>query len=77
MNVLIVLIGYFGKILLISLSRVKQNNNVYVEETDLLENNELLLKPRPKEPSEKWMEAQILPGDTLQALALRFHCTVS
>lgn len=25
----------------------------------------------------KWMEAQILPGDSLQAIALRFNCTVA
>lgn len=55
--------------------RVRAAPNVYVDhqpgDDDIIQLNET------KPELERWMEAQILPGDTLQAIALRFNCTVS
>uniref|UniRef100_A0A1Q3F238 Putative conserved plasma membrane protein n=1 Tax=Culex tarsalis TaxID=7177 RepID=A0A1Q3F238_CULTA len=56
--------------------RVRAAPNVYVDQQpgddDIIQLNET--KP---ELIERWMEAQILPGDTLQAIALRFNCTIA
>ncbi|XP_055628654.1 lysM and putative peptidoglycan-binding domain-containing protein 4 [Toxorhynchites rutilus septentrionalis] len=57
--------------------RVKHTpNHVYVESQ--LETNDCLpLNETKQNPSEKWLEAQVLPGDTLQAVALRYNCTIA
>lgn len=47
--------------------------NVYVDHED----DDIQLEQTKPELAEKWLEAQILPGDTLQAIALRFNCTIA
>uniref|UniRef100_A0A8D8DFU5 LysM and putative peptidoglycan-binding domain-containing protein 4 n=1 Tax=Culex pipiens TaxID=7175 RepID=A0A8D8DFU5_CULPI len=55
--------------------RVRAAPNVYVDhqpgDDDIIQLNET------KSELERWMEAQILPEDTLQAIALRFNCTIA
>lgn len=57
--------------------RVKNaSHRVYVDqEFDSLDPGIALEEAKPS-ALERWMEAQVLPGDTLQAIALRFNCTV-
>lgn len=54
--------------------RVRASPNVYVDHQPGDDDNIQLNETKPE--LERWMEAQILPGDTLQAIALRFNCTV-
>ncbi|XP_062544782.1 lysM and putative peptidoglycan-binding domain-containing protein 3 isoform X2 [Armigeres subalbatus] len=58
--------------------RVKNvSNHVYVDhEFNSLDPGIALNETKPTS-LEKWMEANILPGDTLQAIALRFNCTIA
>ncbi|XP_049290745.1 lysM and putative peptidoglycan-binding domain-containing protein 3 [Anopheles funestus] len=55
---------------------VSSSNHVYVEEPYTAEYSDLPLAQLKLPPVEKWLEAQILPGDTLQAIALRFNCSI-
>ncbi|XP_052896997.1 lysM and putative peptidoglycan-binding domain-containing protein 3 [Anopheles moucheti] len=55
---------------------VPSSNHVYVEEPYTAEYSDLPLAQHKAPPVEKWLEAQILPGDTLQAIALRFNCSI-
>lgn len=52
------------------------SSHVYVEEPYMSEGYEFPLAQHKAAPIERWLEAQILPGDTLQAIALRFNCSV-
>lgn len=58
--------------------RVKNaSHRVYVDhELDSLDPGMVLNETKPS-LLERWMEAQVLPGDTLQAIALRFNCTIA
>ncbi|EAT41007.1 AAEL007321-PA [Aedes aegypti] len=58
--------------------RVKNaSHRVYVDqEFDSLDPGIALEEAKPS-ALERWMEAQVLPGDTLQAIALRFNCTIA
>lgn len=58
--------------------RVKNaTNRVYVDhEFESLDPGIVLNETKPNS-LERWMEAQVLPGDTLQAIALRFNCTIA
>ncbi|XP_065081958.1 lysM and putative peptidoglycan-binding domain-containing protein 3 isoform X2 [Ochlerotatus camptorhynchus] len=58
--------------------RVKNvSSRVYVDhQFDSLDPG-ITLNEAKTNPIEKWMEAQVLPGDTLQAIALRFNCTIA
>lgn len=53
--------------------RVRAAPNVYVDH----EADDDIQLSETKPELERWMEAQILPGDTLQAIALRFNCTIA
>lgn len=53
------------------------SNHVYVDHFDSLDPGIALNEATKTNPIEKWMEAQVLPGDTLQAIALRFNCTIA
>ncbi|XP_058835289.1 lysM and putative peptidoglycan-binding domain-containing protein 3 [Topomyia yanbarensis] len=52
-------------------------NRVYVDphfgNTDL----DIPMGVSKSNPLDRWMEAQVLPEDTLQAIALRFNCTIA
>uniref|UniRef100_A0A182PF55 LysM domain-containing protein n=1 Tax=Anopheles epiroticus TaxID=199890 RepID=A0A182PF55_9DIPT len=52
------------------------SSHVYVEEPYLSEGYDFPLSQHKLPPVERWLEAQILPGDTLQAIALRFNCSI-
>ncbi|XP_315125.5 lysM and putative peptidoglycan-binding domain-containing protein 3 [Anopheles gambiae] len=52
------------------------SSHVYVEEPYMSEGYEFPLAQHKAAPIERWLEAQILPGDTLQAIALRFNCSI-
>uniref|UniRef100_A0A182N1T0 LysM domain-containing protein n=1 Tax=Anopheles dirus TaxID=7168 RepID=A0A182N1T0_9DIPT len=53
------------------------SNHVYVEEPYTEDGYDLPLAQTKSAPVEKWLEAQVLPGDTLQAIALRFNCSIA
>uniref|UniRef100_A0A182WM71 LysM domain-containing protein n=1 Tax=Anopheles minimus TaxID=112268 RepID=A0A182WM71_9DIPT len=55
---------------------VTSSNHGYVEEPYTAEYSDFALTQVKSPPVEKWLEAQILPGDTLQAIALRFNCSI-
>ncbi|XP_035906770.1 lysM and putative peptidoglycan-binding domain-containing protein 4 [Anopheles stephensi] len=52
------------------------SNHVYVEEPYTADYSDYPLAQQKPPPIERWLEAQILPGDTLQAIALRFNCSI-
>lgn len=52
------------------------SNHVYVDPFNPLE-GDIALNESKINSIEKWMEAQVLLGDTLQAIALRFNCTIA
>uniref|UniRef100_A0A2M4ARC7 Putative conserved plasma membrane protein n=1 Tax=Anopheles triannulatus TaxID=58253 RepID=A0A2M4ARC7_9DIPT len=54
---------------------VANNRHVYVEDAGS-GYDEVPLAEQRSVPAERCLEAQILPGDTLQALALRFNCSI-
>ncbi|XP_055609542.1 lysM and putative peptidoglycan-binding domain-containing protein 3 [Uranotaenia lowii] len=51
-------------------------NHVYVD-TPSDEADSFSLNETKSSQIGRWMEAEILPGDTLQAVALRFNCTIA
>ncbi|XP_053675571.1 uncharacterized protein LOC128725825 [Anopheles nili] len=53
------------------------SGHVYVEDPSTGDDYDLPLTQHRPAPIERWLEAQILPGDTLQAIALRFNCSIS
>uniref|UniRef100_A0A182QMQ3 LysM domain-containing protein n=1 Tax=Anopheles farauti TaxID=69004 RepID=A0A182QMQ3_9DIPT len=52
------------------------SSHVYVEEPYNEDGYDLPLAQHKPAPVEKWLEAQVMPGDTLQAIALRFNCSI-
>lgn len=52
------------------------SSHVYVEEPYPEDGYEFSLSQQRTGPIERFLEAQILPGDTLQAIALRFNCSI-
>ncbi|XP_050075341.1 lysM and putative peptidoglycan-binding domain-containing protein 4 [Anopheles maculipalpis] len=52
------------------------SNHVYVEEPYTTDYSDFPPAQQKSPPIERWLEAQILPGDTLQAIALRFNCSI-
>uniref|UniRef100_A0A182K2K0 LysM domain-containing protein n=1 Tax=Anopheles christyi TaxID=43041 RepID=A0A182K2K0_9DIPT len=52
------------------------SSHVYVEEPYSSEGYDFPLAQQKTAPIERWLEAQIIPGDTLQAIALRFNCSI-
>ncbi|XP_055534673.1 lysM and putative peptidoglycan-binding domain-containing protein 4 isoform X2 [Wyeomyia smithii] len=58
--------------------RVKHaTDRVYVDNLFEVRDVDLPMSESKLESSGKWIEAQVLPGDTLQAIALRFSCTIA
>lgn len=59
--------------------RVKNvSSRVYVDPLFESSNVDIPMNDTRTEPQiERWMEAQVLLGDTLQAIALRFNCTIA
>uniref|UniRef100_A0A2M4BY01 Putative conserved plasma membrane protein n=2 Tax=Anopheles marajoara TaxID=58244 RepID=A0A2M4BY01_9DIPT len=55
---------------------VADNRNVYVDDGGAGYDDVVPLTEQRSFPAERCLEAQILPGDTLQALALRFNCSI-
>uniref|UniRef100_A0A182IL04 Uncharacterized protein n=1 Tax=Anopheles atroparvus TaxID=41427 RepID=A0A182IL04_ANOAO len=52
------------------------SSHVYVEDPFSSDGYDVPLAQQKTEPIERFLEAQILPGDTLQAIALRFNCSI-
>lgn len=52
------------------------SSHVYVEEPYTTDFSDFSLVQHKSPPVDRWLEAQILPGDTLQAIALRFNCSI-
>ncbi|KFB48364.1 AGAP005018-PA-like protein [Anopheles sinensis] len=52
------------------------SSHVYVEDPYSVDGYDVPLAQQRTAPIERFLEAQILPGDTLQAIALRFNCSI-
>lgn len=58
--------------------RVKNvSNHVYVDHRFNSLDPGIVLNETKPISLEKWMEAKVLPGDTLQAISLRFNCSIA
>ena len=66
-----------NKLLLLFLFRVKTANNFIETDRVLIENDTEIQLQKLRLKNKNILEAQIQDGDTLQAIALRYDCSVS